>query len=352
MSDLNSLNEADALNALDASVKAKDAGVAEALAASSNKVIAKAAKKALYQLKSGGVAVKAPEAPKATAAKEEEPKDDLPGFMSAIVGTGERAFFFVRPQRGGGLEMFQSVVSDDLGVIQLDRGETNRAAYRKHNRQLSKDKTLAVPVERILTELGLGWARNLATKTALPGESEMLMRRLGVQPIAEAEALPAVEAGDEAKSALGHTLHEQFDVQPWLPPEKEIAVLAQRLDEVKASPLQLTEAQRKEQSLARVQQSAKEFFTGPMRKVYARRLWAMAELFHASDRVEAAAIARAEARRLFHEPDSVTRFGEGLFEKVLTLSEQEARAAEGTQAGSLPPPPEPEKRSAGGLILP
>ena len=56
-----------------------------------------------------------------------------------------------------------------------------------------------------------------------------------------------------------------------------------------------------------------------MRHLYARRLWATAELFEATGRPQPGAVARAGARQLFHLAGP-GRFGEQLFEKVLALS--------------------------------
>ena len=63
------LPEAKLHEVLAQAVKAKEPGLPEALAKSKNKAVARAAKKALYQLKSSGVQVAAPEAPKGEQAK-------------------------------------------------------------------------------------------------------------------------------------------------------------------------------------------------------------------------------------------------------------------------------------------
>src|SRR5439155_22428339 len=114
-------------------VKARRSELAEALARSKNKSVARAAKKALYQLKSSGVAVAeaAPQKSAPTAAAD-APGEEMPALISSILGTGERALFFVRPVRGGGLEIYQAVVHDEVGIQQLDRGTTSRAEYRRH----------------------------------------------------------------------------------------------------------------------------------------------------------------------------------------------------------------------------
>jgi hypothetical protein len=337
---------------LNGEVKAKRIELVEALASSAKKDVARAAKKALYQLKSSGVAV-AGKAPSAAAAPEPVPaaQEELPSLMSSILGTGERALFFVKALRGGGLEMYQAIVHDEQGLVQLDRGESNRASYRKHLREVRADvhAAIEVPFARVLEELGVAWAANARSKTPLPPEAESHLRRLGVVPIERWPELPAAEAADAGLTVRAGSLHDEPELMPWLPSAKDIAVLSQRLDEVDASVLQLSELQKKEQRVQKVHATAAEV-SPEARRTYAFRLWRTAEIFEQTKRPEQGRIARAEARLLFHDGKAASRFLERMFEKVLMLAEQ-ARAR---QAGKQPeaPAPSPEKRSSGGLIMP
>src|SRR3954466_14833466 len=100
--DVEKLPEGQALEVLAAHVKAKKPDLPEALAESKSKELARAAKKALYQLKSSGVAVA--ETPKAGAAPAAAPAKGLsefPALMTPALGTGERVVFFGRQQKGG-----------------------------------------------------------------------------------------------------------------------------------------------------------------------------------------------------------------------------------------------------------
>ncbi len=129
------------------------------------------------------------------------------------------------------------------------------------------------------------------------------------------------------------------------------------MDQVTHSPLELTEAQRSEQTLSLFHNAARAFFTPEMRKLYARRLWRMASFFQRTGREPQAQIARAEARRLFHGPaEAMSRFAEFLFEKVLWLSQRTApgESEPDAPAAAAPQSPQPpgERRSPGGLILP
>ena len=85
--------------------------------------------------------------------------------------------------------------------------------------------------------------------------------------------------------------------------------------------------------IERASKAADEFFVGPVRQIYARRLWQIAEFFEGTDRAKSAKLARAEARVLFHQPTAIGGFSRRLFEKLIGLG----AAAAGKS--SLPPPP-------------
>src|SRR5687768_12836530 len=131
VADVEKLSEAQALEVLAAHVKAKQKELPEALAGSKSKPLARAAKKALYQLRSSGVELAEPAVEAGPQPTISGPAVELPGLLSPILGTGERMVFFGRPSRGGGVDFYQAVIHDEYGVQQLDHGETNRSRYRR-----------------------------------------------------------------------------------------------------------------------------------------------------------------------------------------------------------------------------
>ena len=345
--DAEALTEAGLAEALAAAVKSKDTSLPEALAQSKNKTVARAAKKALYQLKSSGVAVAAPAAPKGEQPKISREVEELPALLSAISGSGERAVFIVKPRQGaGGLETYQAVVHDEAGLVHLERGESTRSKYRRHLDELMRGEppVLHVPLARALEELGVAWGVSLRSKSPMPQGAEQALNRLGVEL---KDAWPAIprEPKEPALEARGASLHDEREVQGWVPGESHLKLLALRLDEVASSPLQLSEAQKREQRMQKAALTAAEL-TPEERALYAHRLWRMAELFETSGRAEKGHIARAEARLLFNEPKGPSRFLERLFEKVVLIAEQNA-APEGAPQQAPPP-----KTSPGGLIVP
>ncbi len=313
------LSEKKTSEVLGAWVKAKKAGLPEALARSTSKPHARLAKKALYQLKSSGVAVAEVRAAQDPTPERAEAPEDLPGTMSPILGTGDRALVFARPLRGGGVELYQALISDELGIVKLDRIGSNRGVYRQRLKELKAQTELSlafVPLARVIEELGRALTLNDRSRTNLTAELTDGLNRLGVVPLDPDWALPALEPTDAATASRGGALHDEKEITQWLPPEKQLEVLSARVAEVEASPLALSAPQKAEHLASKVEATVTGFFTAPMRQLYGRRLWQMAELYDSNDRKAAAQLTRATARHLFHtlEPSA---FATRLFAKVL-----------------------------------
>lgn len=333
--EVEALPEPKAREVLDAWVKAKQPGLATALAGSASKAHAKLAKKALYQLQSLGVGVEAPRPATAPApAAPTAPKNEFQGVLSEQLGTGERAVFFAVPVRGGGLELFQGLVSDEFGIVQFNSTISNRNVYRRRLEELRRDpdsRVMLVPFERIQAELGRAMTLNQRTKTDYGEEIEQALTRIGINPLDPDVPVPAPEPGDAAVDGAA-ALHALREIAQWLPSEAQLLALGQRVDALKALPLDAAKREEKERAEARA--LAAEAFTPPVRQLYGRRLWYAAELFEALGRADDARLARAEARKLFHG-DGPGRFGEQLFEKVLATLPRDAAVP---RLGAMPGP--------------
>ncbi len=314
--DVEKLPEAQALEVLAAHVKAKHKELPEALAASKSKPLARAAKKALYQLRSSGVAI-------AEAAVETGPQitiggaaAELPGLLSPVLGTGERLVFFGRPARGGGVEFYQAVIHDEFGLQQLDRGETNRSRYRRQQKQIVQGReVIEVPFKRILEELAFGWGQNLRAKNGLPEGAYQNLHYLRVTPNEAQLEIPKPEKGDEELAAKSGGLHDEPEIQSWLPAEAQIDALGKELETLKGQSAPQPAIDEK------VKQLAAGYFTPSVRELYARRLWRQSEFFEKTARPDAARLTQAQARVLFHTGD-FGGFGLRLFQKVIALAEQ------------------------------
>ncbi|MFY0569287.1 hypothetical protein ACN28E_36435 [Archangium lansingense] len=368
--DVEALPEPLALALLEGSVLAGKPALAEALAGSGNKGLAKAAKKALYRLRSRGIEIAEPARPAAS----EPPRpmvsgpEPLPALLTSVDGTGERVLEIARPLRGGGVEAIQFLYSDEQGVLRLQAVELSRGEYRRVVKQATRpsaDAAVEIPHTEALERLAAAAGLNLRTHIAFPPGLDTALRHLGVQARDVPLEIPPPEPEDERLAHDAHKLHEELEMRGWLPPMDELERLAHKVDELEASPLALTMAQRNEELIQAAHAQAHAFFESPaMRQLYAGRLWEMAHHFERLGKEQPARVARAEARRLAHgvtEPPS--RYAERLYEKALlvTLAERQApssrgrsearedtRAAEQRRAQTA----EAERRSPGGIILP
>jgi hypothetical protein len=361
------LPEALAAAVLEAAVLEGQPALPEALSSSSVKPLAKAAKKALYRLRSRGVAV--PEAPRPAAPEAPRPTPSAPealsGLVSAITSQGERGLVLARVLRGSaGVEMVQAQLSDVRGVVALQLGDKSRANWRKLVKEgLAHGGIVELPAAEAAALLAEAAGANLRSRTPFPSGLDVALRHFGVQPQVEPTVLPPPEPEDVRRALEGDVLHATPEMASWLPPEVEMRRLVQKVDEVVNSPLALSEVQRQEQLQQAVHSVVREYFTPELRQRYALRLWRMGDYFERSGRPREAEIARGEARRFFHgELEPYSRFAERLFDKVLALvAASGMQRAGGPQApaaapsGSSPAPeaaPAQERRSPGGLILP
>ena len=267
-----------ALAVLEAAVATRRPPAAELLSNSSDREVAKAARRALYRLRSAGVAVNerprvpetpAPTPPPATA-------ESLPGFASLPDGTGQRALLLAQPVRGG-VEVMEALVSDELGMLSLSRAEMGRSTWRKLARSPEMERLLLLSFEEGRVLLGEAVRCNLVTRTPFPPDSDVALRHLGIEAATEElPSLPAPEEGDAALAVESGALHQEPELAAWLPPEAELKRLALRMDEVRTSPLALSPEQQAEALRERVRNQAEGFFDAARRRLYARRLWTVA----------------------------------------------------------------------------
>jgi hypothetical protein len=298
------LAPAEARDVLAAWVRAGLAELPRALAASRSSEHARLARKALYQLRSSGVAVEPPPPAAPGPAPRPAAEPDLPALFSAVVGTGERAVVFARPVRGGGVTSYQGVLSDEAGVLQLEATSTSRGEYRRRLEELRRAPELAVQEvgwAQVREALAHAWWQSDRASPPPPPAVVDLLRRLELAPAdPEAEPLPAPAPDDGPLLALAAGLGEVSELGAWRPSAGALAELGEALERLASSPLALDETQRQVRVADQVARLAAGYLTPARRRRYARRLWTMADFLEGTGRERWAEIARAEARSLFH----------------------------------------------------
>jgi hypothetical protein len=354
-----------ALAVLEVAVALRRPRPAELLSTHRDREVAKAARRALYQLRSAGVAVAEPARPSpapSPAAAPPSPPESLPGFASLPDGTGQRALILAQPVRGG-VEVVEALVSDELGLLSLSRAEMSRSAWRKLARSPEMNRLLPLPATEGRALLAEAVRCNLETRTPFPPDADVALRHLGIEPATgELPPLLAPEEGDGALAVESGALHREPELATWLPPESELKRLALRVDELRTSPLALSPEQQAEALRERIRSQVEEFFDEARRRLYARRLWAVAPALERRGAEHAARVARATARRMFHGGAALLpAFAEQLFAKVLALLGRPPGARGAAPGGgtreegagaAAPESPAGERRSPGGLILP
>ncbi len=328
-----------------AAVAASRADVLAALASHADKDVAKEAKRGLHILKTRGVAV--PEAPRpapppAAAAPPEAP---LQAYASAIDGRGEQAVWLPRAVPGKGIEVGQAVVSDTLGLLELQVGLVGRKEWRQLAQGLlSHGAAMGVGEldrRRAHAILAAARARNDRSGQRVPEGADLWLGQLGpAEPLADPGAgLPPL-AGEEEREALAASgkLHDLPLMKSWIAEEEYLRGVAAKLDEVTVSPLYLDERQRSEQMARVVAEAADGYLDPERRRVVSARLFAVAEhLQERGDPAHARAAAAAARALAGGVPASAIPFARLLVEKAFPPS---GPSAPGSPAPAAPESPE------------
>jgi len=321
------LPDALALAVIEAAVAQRSVALLHALTdkGAGSKELAKAAKRALHQLRSAGVAVpdSKPSAPAISARPiADATLEPIPSLLTPLDGTGDYGLIVVRPVPPK-FQLNEVVVNDGNGAQALERLTGPRSHYRAVMRTLNQHGPaliLELTDEEVRTELGYAIHRNHVSGTPFPAGLHVLLGHFEVEPL-ERPALPPIEPSDEQLAIRASALFDEPLVASWLPPEAELRRLADRLGDIDNLKLEITDAQRADQIQATIRDEAARFFTPEIRRLYAQRLWMTARFLEKFGSDGSADIARAEARRLFHGPaDSTSNFAITLFERVLRLS--------------------------------
>jgi hypothetical protein len=289
-----------ALAVLRAASASQRSDVISAAAVHANKDVAKEGKRALYLMKTRGVAV--PEVARPTPAPlQAPPEPSLSCYASALDGHGERAIWLGRIVPGKGVEVAQAVISDQKGLLELHMGLLGRKEYRTFGKDLL-DRGQSMGVAELTFEAAKGLvaaARDLnrTSGQAPPEGADAWIGRLGPaapmpDPAASFPALPEEE--ERAAVEASGRLHDLPLIRGWLADEDALRSLAQKLDEIGVSALYIDEQQRAEAALKAVADATSAYFDDGRRALWAGRLFTTADhLARTGDAVHAGLAAAA-----------------------------------------------------------
>jgi len=318
-----------------------------ALGAAADRAVSKEAKRGLHLLRSRGVEVPEPARP-APPPPRPPPEEVFPCYASSLDGHGERAVWIARNVPGKGVEVGQAVISDVLGLLDLQVGVLGRKEFRAFTRDIAeRGRTMGVG------EVGAPLARALAAAARrindasgrrVPEGADAWLARLGpADPLPDpAVGFPAMsEAEERALVGASAALHGLPMLRGWLADEEALRGLAQKLDEIAVSPLYVDDRQRGEQIALTVARAVDAYFDEPRRQRVAARLFATAAHLRDLGDPERAASAAAVARALLAAvPAADIPFARLLVEKAFPSAVPAARPAEAAgPAESLIAPP-------------
>jgi hypothetical protein len=317
--------------------------VLSVLAASSDKVLSKEAKRCLHLLRTRGVAV--PEAPRAAPPPPAPVAEEVfPCYGSSIDSQGERAVWISRNVPGRGVEVGQAVISDVNGLIELQVGVLGRKEYRTFGRDIAeRGQTMGV------AEIDPGNARGLvaqarrqndASGRAVPEGADAWLARLGpgILPPDPSAAFPPLPDEDErAALAASADLHSLPVLRGWIADEAALRALAATLDGLQASKVVADEGQRTEQMAAAVAEALEAWLDPACRQRLSSRLFAVALHFQGTGFADRAARAAAAARALAAgSPGSTIPFARSMVEKAFPSGGSGSPPAPATPVISAP----------------
>jgi len=317
------------------------------LAGHAGKEVAKEAKRALHILKSRGVAV--PEPPRPAVPPPAAPADlPLPVYATAIDAHGERAVWIPRSVPGKGVEVAQAVVSDELGVLELQVGVVGRKEWRALAKGIV-EKGAAMGVGeldrgRAVAIVAAARARNDRSGHRVPERADLWLSQLGpAEPLPDpAAAFPPLPPEEEQDAlASSGALHELPLLSTWLADEEFLRQVAGKLDEISVSPLYIDDQQRATQMAHTVSDAVDRYFDDKQRAALSARLFSIAEHLQTRGDASHARSAAAAARALAAgAPARSVPFARLLVEKAFPSAPPPAGA-----------PPEPPPGTGSPLII-
>jgi hypothetical protein len=289
---------------LRAAVAGEQIDLLSGLASSTEKSVAKEAKRALHVLRTRGVAV--PELQRAPVPTPSLVAEEVfPSYASTVDGQGERAIWIARNVPGRGVEVGQAVVSDVLGLLELQVGVLGRKEYRTFGKEIG-ERGQAMGV----TELDPGHARAIVTEArrrndgsgrAAPEGADAWLSRIGPGTPAPdpADLLPPLPDEEERRAlAASGGLHALPMLRGWLADEGALRALAARLDEPATAAGSSGEAERAARVEGAIAEAVEAWLDAPCRQRLAARLLTVGVHLRSMGLVDQAAQAAAAARAL------------------------------------------------------
>lgn len=268
-----------------------------------DKLVRKEAKRSLYRLEQAGLDIPRPQQEPPRIAPTEVAID---GYVSAIDGNGDQLVWLTRSQ-GGTLYHVFAVLNDPAGLKEIDLLETTRKQLRSFREDLLNEHGVRmVPTDwhycDFLIDRAFRWAREQGRSGG--GDYPGIRARLTSDPVKEHPALirtllDADEVAADAKALeTSGMLMAEPELRLWVLGHDVLGPYIEEWDEIRNSPIVLTEPQQHERMAELGDKAADNIYGGEMKASWVRRLEEMAYTFYSTDRVDQARSALAAAMAL------------------------------------------------------
>jgi hypothetical protein len=283
-----------------------------------DRALRRAARLAVYRLAQRGVQPP-PAAPRPVV--ERRPERAARAWLSGVDGSGSRAVWLLFEGPLGGLELCSLIVNDEAGVLEVAGGGITKKRLETELSGLRASQKLPwVEVEpaRALAAVGEALAAHRARATVPPAPFARWERLFTPS---EPGPLPA-GTPDPALVEQAATLLELPEMAGWFLDPESVQADALDLLQTRESKLVVSDQIKAERAEAIVARVVERELGPEARRRWARRLEAMAFIFHATERPEPAALAEAAAAALADETRDVARqpFARALAQRAVEVA--------------------------------
>ncbi len=285
----------------------------------------KALKRALHLLKTRGVPVPEELLPREESALGKPKAEAVTSLVSPILGNGDAYLVLEGPKEILGGNFLVALINDATGLQEvhlLNMKSQQQKEFWDHYRQHGLTEWYPVPgpyaVRRL--EEAYGQPTSEATAKRTYGSlREKIWKNWGRPEAAPdlEQVLPALDPGERGR-LLEQSRHLAMQplFQTWMPSLEELTLWVEKLQEIKESPLVLSEPQKQARGDALVDEATRALYPPEARPLWRRRLLAMAYCLDLGQHPEEARMARAAADDL-GDPERSAVAGENPFLKSL-----------------------------------
>jgi hypothetical protein len=274
------------------------------LQVSDKKKVQKIIKRALYRLKSRGIAMEEVEPRREASILQPLKREPSRGFGNGYDMAWNRFLLLSIPHAGHGLTVLHGLISDAEGLLNFSGGEMSRKEFKGFFEEVQKaSPTPLVEIEPSYVGFLFDQAYQLRLKKGGVPSQDYLHLKGEVERVKQEYAKPFIYgllkaeelAGDDRVLRRGGDLLKADLFQSWRIEEEQIRPYADEVWEAEESKIVLNQAQKEVRFQAIYQRALSELFSGEKRFLYKRRLEEMAYLLFKLGKEEEARISLAAA---------------------------------------------------------